>query len=393
MQIVHYKENNIYIPMKIKTLRILKFSFVTTALLIWSNLLCKAQDTIAKAIGSDTIRAKLIFVGDVMGHMPVVNSVWVDSLQKYDYNPCFENVVDYLQKADLAVANLEVPLGGKPYSGYPQFSSPDELGLCLKQTGFDLIVNANNHAIDRGKKGLIHTLQVLDTLGLKRTGTFMDSADKTLHNPMILDVNKIKIAFLNYTYGLNGLRPESPIIVNLIDTAAIHRDIDSSLNRKADLVIVILHWGVEYERYPNREQQRVGEFIRKCGANAIIGAHPHVIQPVERFYTDTARHNFFPIVFSLGNFLSNQRDRYRDGGIIAELDVEKAHNTRITSVSYVPAWVYKGIINGKMSYRIIPPSKFSEAVKKYNMSAEDSTQCEEFYKDTRIHLNNIPEAR
>lgn len=327
-----------------------------------------------------------------MGHMPVVNSGWVDSLNKYDFNHCYHYITKYIQEADLAIANLEVPLAGKPYSGYPQFSSPDEFGLSLKETGFDLIVNANNHAIDRGKKGLIRTLNLLDSLKLKRTGTFLDSLDKTINNTLIVEVNKIKLAFLNYTYGLNGLKPEKPIIINLIDTNAIRADIDSSLKKDVDLVIVTIHWGMEYERYPNREQRKLAAFIQKCGAHAIIGSHPHVIQPIERFYPDSADSlKMIPVVYSLGNFLSNQRDRYRDGGIIVELDVEKIYSTHIINISYIPAWVYKGNIDGRLAYRLIPPVKFQEVMEELSISSSDSLKCEEFYKDTRLHLSNIPE--
>lgn len=327
-----------------------------------------------------------------MGHMPVVNAAKVDSTDSYNFAPSFEYIFDYITQADFAVANLEVPLAGKPYSGYPQFSSPDELAAGLKETGFDVLINANNHALDRGKIGFLRTLDVLDTLKLITTGTFRDSADFRNRHPIFIEKNNIRIALLNYTYGANGFRPEKPIMLNFLDTADIRKSIQLAKSKDAGLIIVTLHWGNEYERFPSKEQRRITNFIQQCGAHAIIGSHPHVIQPVERFYPDTAdKTKMFPVVYSLGNFLSNQRDRYRDGGLIFELGIEKTDKTRIVSIAYIPAWVYKGLYRGRMIYRIIPPEKFAEAIKKYNISGQDSIKGTEFYKDTRMHLNNIPE--
>lgn len=355
---------------------------------------CKSQEVaITVPPPPDTSRLKMVFVGDAMGHMPVVNAGWVDSINNYDFSPCYELVSNYISNADIAIANLEVPLAGKPYSGYPQFSSPNEFGKGLKDAGFDVLINANNHALDRGKKGFLHTLDAIDSLQLLTTGSFRDSVDFKKRNPLMLEKNKIKIALLNYTYSANGFRPEKPTILNFMDTVEIRKAIGNAKQLNPDLIIVAMHWGIEYDRYPSKEQRTVAEFIKKCGANAIIGSHPHVIQPVERYYPDTTdKSEMFPVVYSMGNFLSNQRDRYRDGGLMIELNIEKIHKTYITSISYVPAWVYKGIYNGRMIYRIVPPSKFPEAIKKYNISKADSIKGTEFFNDTRVHLNNIPEV-
>jgi poly-gamma-glutamate capsule biosynthesis protein CapA/YwtB (metallophosphatase superfamily) len=370
-----------------------KFRLFLLLPVIFIQTSCKSQEVaISVPAPPDTSALKLVFVGDAMGHMPVVNAAWVDSLNTYDFLPSFELISNYVSKADMAVVNLEVPLAGKPYSGYPQFSSPNELGKGLKDAGFDILVNANNHALDRGKKGFLHTIDALDSLQVLTTGSFRDSIDFEKRNPLIIEKNKIKLALLNYSYGANGFKPEKPTILNFIDTVNIRKAIQKTKSLNPDLIIVILHWGNEYERYPNKEQRKVGEFIQRCGADAIIGSHPHVIQPIERYYPDAAdRTKIFPVVYSMGNFLSNQRERYRNGGIMVELTVQKINDTRITSISYVPAWVYKGYYNGRMIYRLVPPSKLPEAIEKYNISKQDSAKATEFYNDTRMHLNNIPE--
>jgi poly-gamma-glutamate capsule biosynthesis protein CapA/YwtB (metallophosphatase superfamily) len=354
---------------------------------------CKSQEAaIGKVVTPDTTKLKLVFIGDVMGHMPVVNSAWVDSLNRYDFNPIYEYVTSYITKADVAVANLEVPLAGKPYSGYPQFSSPNELGESLKNNGIDVAILANNHALDRGKKGLLHTLKILDSLEIQHTGIFKDTAERRKKYPLFLVVNKIKLAILNYTYSTNGIKAEKPVIVNYLDTSVIKKDIELCHKHKADFIIVNLHWGIEYDRFSNKEQHSIANFIARNGAHAIVGSHPHVIQPfayVYPFKQDSLL--TVPVQFSIGNFISNQRDRYRDGGIIFELNIVKTGTKSVISTGFMPVWVYKGLYHGKMMYKLIPPAKLGNAMQRFQINKADSTKCSEFFNDTRQHLSNLKE--
>jgi poly-gamma-glutamate capsule biosynthesis protein CapA/YwtB (metallophosphatase superfamily) len=351
-----------------------------------------AQDQVRNFMPVDTSRVKIIFAGDMMGHMPLVTAAYNDSSRKYDYLPVFDYVRSYVQSADLAVVNLEVPLAGAPYLGYPQFSSPDAVAEGLQQTGFDLLITANNHALDRGKQGLERTIRVLDSLHIAHIGTYRDSGEKDKSNPYIVEKNKISIGFLNYTYGTNGYSAQRPNIVNYIDTFEIRKDIRLCKSHQADMVIVTLHWGEEYKRFPNQEQQDVAEFIRKCGADAVLGSHPHVVQTIERKRNATDTTLCFPIVYSVGNFVSNQRERYKDGGIMVELNIEKANGVRIKSCSYLPVWVYRGNVRGKLGYKLIPPSRLEEASSVLKLSEADQKKCLEFYGDTREHLKNMHEV-
>ncbi len=347
-----------------------------------------SQEYIPRTLQVDTFHLKIIFAGDMMGHIPLVTSC-LDEDGKYNYCPIFENVKSYISSADIAIANLEVTLAGLPYSGYPRFSSPDELADGLQKTGFNLLVTANNHALDRGKQGFNRTISILDSLHFYHTGTFKDSTDKLLHHPLVIEKNNIKLAILNYTYGTNGLKIQSPDIINYIDSAFIRADIETCHRLNADFIIVIFHWGIEYERYPNLDQRKLAEFIRVLGADAVIGSHPHVVQPIERF---TDIHNpggYFPVVFSLGNFVSNQRERYKDGGILFEMDLAKFDHTIIRSCSYLPVWVYRGNVKGKIAYRLIPLQKLNELSEKYQLSDSDKMQANQFFEDTKEHLNNI----
>jgi poly-gamma-glutamate synthesis protein (capsule biosynthesis protein) len=361
-------------------------------LLVLSIVSCHSQEVVKKmAEVPDTTRLRIAFAGDMMGHMPVVNAAYVDSLKAYDYSPFFEYVRPYASDIDLGIVNLEVPLAGTPYSGYPEFSSPDALINGLKSIGFRVFMTANNHSLDRGKQGLERTVEILDSFKIQHTGTFRDSAEMRRLDPLIIEKNKIRLAILNYTYGTNGFKVQKPDIENYIDTAHIRWDIALSKSQNVDFIIVIFHWGNEYERLPTKEQRVIGEFVRKCGADAVIGSHPHVVQPVEVLRNVNDSTEYFPIVYSLGNFVSNQRDRYRDGGIIFELDLEKVKATRIKSFHYMPVWVYKGIINKKIGYRLIPPFMFDDAVRELNISEADQQKCRDFYNDTRAHLSNVPE--
>ena len=155
---------------------------------------------------------KLVFAGDIMGHDTQIASALATGEPGYDYKPCFEHLRPYLQEADLVIANLEVTFAGEPYKGYPAFSSPDELASALKWAGFDILVNANNHGLDRGQKGLVRTIEVLGQEGLVQTGTFADPDSRLSYYPLIVEKKGIRIALLNYTYGTNGIKTALPVL-------------------------------------------------------------------------------------------------------------------------------------------------------------------------------------
>jgi len=276
----------------------------------------------------------LLFAGDIMGHDTQIESARQMGDGAYDYSSCFRYVEPYIAAADIAIGNLEVTFAGPPYKGYPAFSSPDALATAIREAGFDILVNANNHAIDRGKPGLERTLDVLDSVGIIQTGVFRDAAGRRSAYPLIVEKNNIRLALLNYTYGTNGIRVTPPNIVNYIDTAQVRKDLEKAATARPDFTIVLMHWGLEYERTENKQQQELAEFLLAQGADAIIGSHPHVVQPI-RLYDDKL------VVYSKGNMISNQRKRYTDGGILVDITLEKTDRTRLKSYSYLPTWVHK----------------------------------------------------
>ena len=341
----------------------------------------------------DTSSLKIVFAGDIMGHDAQIDGAWIDSLGGYDYEPVFRFIKPYLETTDIAVGNLEVTLAGPPYKGYPQFSSPDSVAVEAKKAGFDILLTANNHALDRGQKGFNRTLSILDSLKIIHSGTFSDSISRVRYYPLIIEKNGVRVAILNYTYGTNGLTVKSPSIINRIDSLQIRRDIEKAGKADPDFIIVAIHWGIEYERDENREQQKLAEYMIRNGADAIIGSHPHVIQPVKRYYPDkydSMKYNL--IVYSLGNFVSNQRARYKDGGIMFEMTLIKtAVHTTISDYNYMPAWIYREDKADKSTFYILPAELYLQNEDYFGFPDHVRYKLTQFYNDTREHLRHVPE--
>jgi poly-gamma-glutamate capsule biosynthesis protein CapA/YwtB (metallophosphatase superfamily) len=293
------------------------------------------------ASAQDTLRLSLLFVGDIMQHDSNIAAAYDVLSKKYNYASCFEYVAPILRSADLAIGNLELTLAGSPYKGYPQFSAPDALAVELKRAGMDVLVTANNHSLDRRRKGLERTLSVLDSLEILHTGTFRDSVERSSVYPLMVEKNGFTFSLLNYTYGTNGIPVTKPNIVNLIDTVAIKADLEKARSQHADAIIVFMHWGAEYQSLPNQEQKRLAALCLREGAKLVIGAHPHVLQPM--VWNKNADQL---IAYSLGNFVSGQRPRYRDGGAMLWVELQKVSRqgiavTSIKKAQYELEWVQK----------------------------------------------------
>lgn len=326
---------------------------------------------------------KLIFAGDIMGHDSQIASAYDG--ESYNYDTCFSLIKPILENADIAIANLEVTLAGPPYKGYPQFSSPDELAISANNAGFDLFITANNHSLDRKKAGLERTIQVLEDENIIHTGTFNDQYSRSKSYPIIIEKNGIRLAILNYTYGTNGLKVQSPNIVNYIDKETIQKDLLKAELAKPDYTIVTIHWGREYQRIQSTEQENLAKFILDKGANAIIGSHPHVVQPIKTYRYGNENKL---VVYSLGNFISNQRKRYTDGGILLEMTLVKNETTtRIDKYNYHPVWVHKPKKQNTGNYFVLTPSnKEKMFYDSLGMSETDYEIMKQFNEDILGHL-------
>jgi poly-gamma-glutamate capsule biosynthesis protein CapA/YwtB (metallophosphatase superfamily) len=348
----------------------------------------------ADSLAQDTTRLSLLFLGDIMQHDSQISDAWDPTMKSYNYFPCFKQIKPYTQAADLTIANLELTLAGPPYKGYPQFSAPDELLVALKDMGIDVMVTANNHCVDRGKQGLERTVALLDSFNIPHTGTFVDDVSKLNEHPLLINRNNFNLAILNYTYGTNGMPVTEPNIVNTIDTAAIRIDLHKAKSLKQDVVIVFVHWGSEYQSLPSEWQEIVADHCFKNGADLVIGAHPHVIQPME---WDKNKNQL--IAYSLGNFVSGQRKRYTDGGAMINVELEKvsyasdSSKTRIDTANYILQWVYRTEI-GK-NYYMLPVQKFEKDTT-FIADQESRDAFKVFVDDSRAllskHNKNIVES-
>jgi poly-gamma-glutamate synthesis protein (capsule biosynthesis protein) len=266
--------------------------------------------------------------------------------------------------------------------------------VAAKDAGFDIMLTANNHALDRGAKGVKRTIAVLDSLGFKMLGTYLNDSLRKLNHPLFVEKNNIRIALLNYTYGTNGLTVEPPYCVNRIDTAQIRKDLLKAREGNAEYTIVTIHWGNEYERTESKQQQQLTQFMFRNGADAIIGSHPHVVQParmLEITFGDTS--HFRPVFYSLGNFVSNQRAQYKDGGIMAELHLHKTHHKVVLdSVAYLPYWVYREDRNLKSTFYVIPVSKYECDSSLIKFDTNNQWRFNRFVNDTRSHMSGFPES-
>jgi poly-gamma-glutamate capsule biosynthesis protein CapA/YwtB (metallophosphatase superfamily) len=323
----------------------------------------------------DTTKLSLLFIGDVMQHDTQLAAAFDPVTKKYDYTECFQNVKPVFESADMTIGNLELSLGGPPYKGYPAFSAPDELVETLIWSGVDVLVTANNHCLDRGRKGLERTVAVLDTFGIPHTGTFVDSVHRATTYPLFLEKNGFRISLLNYTYGTNGIIVTKPNIVNYIDTTLIASDIIKAKEQRPDVIIAFFHWGDEYQRLPNKSQKNLAEFCFKKGVKLVIGSHPHVLQPMEwRKDTDQV------VVYSLGNFVSGQSSRYKNGGGMLYVEMQKRDSVAtISKAEYELQYVYR---DAARKYHIIPVRQFeSDSTLIAEKAARSSIR--EFASDSR----------
>ncbi len=316
------------------------------------------SDTVPERVGVD-----LLFAGDAMQHQAQLDQALAEGNGKrYDYSDCFTLIAPQISEADYAVVNLEVPLGGGPrYSGYPCFSAPDSYAEALRDAGFDLMLTANNHCLDSGMKAARRTLTALDSLGIDHTGTFRDSSQREQLVPLMKDIHGIRFAFLNYTYGTNGIPARDGMEVSLIDRDRMKREIELAREKGAEIVVVTVHWGVEYVLLENASQRSLADFLVDQGADLIIGSHPHVIQPMKVVRNEKEDKDVL-VVYSLGNFISNMKTGDTRGGALVNVRVERDETgkARFKNASYDTFFSAKP--NGKGTNFKVYPSCYSDSI-------------------------------
>ena len=322
-------------------------------------------------------RLTLLFVGDLMQHQAQIDAARTGP-STYDYAACFQHVRDEIKRADVAIGNLEVTLGGPPYRGYPAFSAPDEFLYALQQTGFDVLLTANNHCLDRGPKGLQRTLARLDSVGMAHAGTYVDAAQREATYPLLIEKKGFRLAILNYTYGTNGLSSRPPQIVNYIDKEQMRTDILKARRLCPDVIIACMHWGVEYRSLPEKAERELADWLLAQGVDHVIGSHPHVLQPVEvkRDARTPVRH---VVAYSLGNFLSNMSQEKTDGGMLLKLELQRVFRiTRLVDCSYALVWTARPALSGKKNFELYPATFVEQSLRN-----QEAKWMERFLEGTR----------
>lgn len=279
----------------------------------------------------------VMMIGDMLVHEGVYNS-GLQADGSYNFDHLFKNITSDINSSDIRIVNQETILGGTELglSSYPCFNSPYELGDAISKAGFNVVLHATNHTIDKGLKGAQNCINYWKTKHPEMAVLGMNDTEQDVSNIYVYQKDGFKIAILNYTYGTNGIPVPSakPYIVNLLDKDRITADVTKA-KTLADMVIVCPHWGTEYVYTPDSNQKYWTNLFLSLGVDVVLDTHPHVIEPVEML-TRNDGHQML-VYYSLGNFVSNQDESPRMLGAMAKLTLRKTDSgCSIKEYSVVP---------------------------------------------------------
>lgn len=314
-------------------------------------------------------------LGDSLCH----NTQYWDAYNKktgvYDFSYVYEDIKSYTKSSNITIGSLETTFAGEKrgYSNYPTFNTPDSLAKALKDIGVDIISLAGNHALDYGYTGLCRTIDVLDNAGIAHLGTYKTAEDQK--KILIQNVKGLNIAFINYTYGTNGIPLPSgkDYCVNLIDKDLIKKQIEQAKNQNVDIIVACMHWGTEYRTTANSEQEDLADFLFENGVDIILGNHPHVLEPMEKrniTLPDGTEKEVF-VVYALGNFTADQREEITRDSAILNLTITKNSDNKISidKVNYVPIYMYKNPNTALHKFKILDIEK---TINEYDSGANTS---------------------
>ena len=311
------------------------------------------QSALAQIFEMPVQHVDLVFAGDIMQHETQLNMAR-GSDGKYSFSYCYRHISPLVKEADISIANLETTIGKSGYSGYPSFCAPDSFLYAVKNAGFNVLLFANNHCMDKGKRGATHTLDMLDSLQFAHCGVYRNIKEREERYPLIIEKKGVRVAILNYTYSTNGREIPSPMVVNLIDKETIAQDILTAKKKRPDVIIACMHWGDEYVSLPPARIKEMSNWLIEQGVNHIIGNHPHVIQPIEIRESSTTPDTHL-VVYSTGNLVSNMSIRRADGGVMIGMRLRKIMNyTRALNVRYLLTWIAPKDEKGKRDFTIYP---------------------------------------
>ena len=349
------------------------------------------------SVESETVEEKvepinftMTAIGDTLCHNTQYWDAYNSSTKQYDFSYVYDDIKDYTSSADITIGSLETTFAGEDrgYSNYPVFNSPDNLATGLKDIGVVVISLAGNHALDYGYSGICRTIDVLDNVGISHLGTYKSAEDQD--KILIKDVKGVKIAFINYTYGTNGIPVPSdkPYCLNLIDKDLISKQIKQAKEQNVDMIVACMHWGTEYKTSANDEQKELADFLFNSGVDIILGNHPHVLEPMEKktiTLDDGSTKDVF-VVYALGNFTADQRAEITRDSAILNLDITKDSDGKIliNKVSYVPIYMYKNSAAKVHKFKILDIEKSIA-----NYDSGDTSIGSSVYSNLKVQLQKI----
>lgn len=350
----------------------------------------KKSENTFEEIEQSSKSASVLVMGDMIFHKPITNSVKTD--EGYDYKDIFEEVSYEIEDADLAITNFEGSVNPeRALSSFPLFNFPEETIRDLKAVGFDVISTANNHALDSGVDGLISTINTAKKNNLVNIGTYIDE-NRELKT---LNINGINIGLLSYTDTLNAmgsLVKNKEYLIDSFATNDIKKDIEK-LKKKSDFIIVIAHWGNEYQSVPNNREIELNQKLIESGADVVFGSHPHVLQRYEK--TEVNGKEVYT-VYSMGNALSNQREASLkkmgvETGVMVKFNInKKGNNTYLTNFSLIPTYVNRYRDKIGLKYRIVKLEDYLPDGKFYNLTSDE---LKEIAKNRYYDAKNILEVK
>ncbi|PKO99628.1 MAG: capsular biosynthesis protein [Bacteroidetes bacterium HGW-Bacteroidetes-8] len=311
---------------------------------------------------ADTLR--MLFLGDIMQHKEQLEAALIQTSipgkrspaepASYNYSSYFSHLKSYFEKADIVGANMETTFAPPPFAGYPAFRSPGSLAAECVKSGINLMFAANNHSADAGSAGLRGSIETYEKLEVPYTGIYRSGEDEELLNPLIIEKRGFKIAFLNYTYGTNGIRTPLPFIIKRLTSAEVEKDLDLARSKSVDLICAAVHWGEEYMTEPGEYQLKWERELYSKGVDIIIGSHPHVPQDVA-VYRDSAGKISKITAYSLGNAISNMTAKNTRIGVMLEIAVtrDSTGKREICEPQKHLIWTVRPTLKGE-NYSILP---------------------------------------
>ncbi len=332
-------------------------------------------------------------VGDIMVHQAQLDDAYDTETGTYDFIRSFQEISPSLQRSDLVIGSILTTFSGEEYgySGTPLFNTPDSMLKALAGAGFDVLTTGNSHIFDFGWIGVERTNEKIKNAGMLSTGTYLNEDD--YYEPLIVNISGLNVAILSFTdetYEQDKIsETKLDYCIKYIKKSRIKDDIDRAKQKGADVVIVCLHWGDEYERTPSDDMRDIAQYLLEQDADVIIGTKSHVIQQTKilSVKSENGKVKERVVAYSLGNFISNQRAPYKDAGIILNLHFQKNNTTGevvFKSADYIPTWVsIDETEDAKKNFMVLPVGKYLADSALLNALSESSKQrLEEVWNET-----------